>query len=262
MTLQAALHAKIDLARSYRDRLTPHRVARKAHALLDRVVARGLQRLPGPKAFHCPACDRPLARFHAFGAHTLCCPLCGSTDRERHLHLAIERGRLAVPEGATILHVAPSERRLSQRLARLGRLVKGDYEPARYGPDTVRVDLMDLAPAPSFDVVVLSHILEHVPDDRRALRQVRAKLPPGGQAWIQVPLIYDRTVEGAPGMTPAEREARFGGSDHLRAYGPDLADRLEEEGFDVTVIRASDAAPEDRRAFGVEGDVIFRAARR
>ncbi len=262
MALRQGLALKINLIRSYRDRLTRRRVARKASSILDRALARAQQRLPTAKSHHCPACGSDIVRFYRFGAHTLCCPMCDSTDRERHLHLSIKQGRLSVPKpGSTILHVAPSETQLSHRLSQLGRLIKGDYEPARYDEETIRIDLMDLAGSPDFDVIVLSHVLEHVPDDWHVMRQLHSKLPVGGQAWIQVPLIYNRTVGGDPTMTAAEREARFGGSDHLRAYGPDLADRLAEVGFDVSQIRSADGTSEDCETYGVNGDVIFLAVR-
>lgn len=91
-----------------------------------------------------------------------------------------------------------------------------------------------------FDVVICSHVLEHVPDDRKAMREILRVLAPRGHALLLVPLATDgRGTEEDPGIAdPAERERRFGQWDHVRLYGQeDFLGRMAENGFDVTVFR-------------------------
>jgi SAM-dependent methyltransferase len=99
-------------------------------------------------------------------------------------------------------------------------------------------DLTDVPhPDDSFDAILCSHVLEHVPDDRRAMRELRRILRPGGWAIVQVPIDYTRagTHEDPAIESPEDREREYWQSDHLRLYGNDFPDRLREAGFDVTV---------------------------
>jgi predicted SAM-dependent methyltransferase len=87
----------------------------------------------------------------------------------------------------------------------------------------------------TFDVIYCSHVLEHVPDDRKALREFWRVLKVGGWAILQVPIISDVTFEDPTVTSPEERERLFGQHDHVRRYGPDYRDRLVDVGFSVTV---------------------------
>jgi ubiquinone/menaquinone biosynthesis C-methylase UbiE len=95
-------------------------------------------------------------------------------------------------------------------------------------------------PENSFDVIYCSHVLEHVPDDRKAMREFLRILRIGGWALLQVPITGTRTFEDPSITDPYERRRLFGQEDHVRRYGPDYKNRLEEAGFKVTSYRASD----------------------
>lgn len=93
-------------------------------------------------------------------------------------------------------------------------------------------------PDDSFDVVYCSHVLEHVPDDRKAMREFYRVLKPSGWAIFMIPITVDKTVEDPTITDPQERLRLFGQDDHVRRYGPDFVDRLQEAGFSVTVTSA------------------------
>ncbi|MFL5906651.1 MAG: class I SAM-dependent methyltransferase [Solirubrobacterales bacterium] len=135
-----------------------------------------------------------------------------------------------------MLHFAP-EPALATRLRKAaGNYVSVDIDRSR-SPSVV-ADITELPfDDASFDLVLCSHVLEHVPDDGRAMREMNRVLRSAGVALIQSPVNYEmeKTLE-APGVTsPEERERLFSQPDHVRVYGRDLRDRLEAAGFVVSV---------------------------
>ena len=161
------------------------------------------------------------------------CPVCFSTDRERLLFFFLKE-RTNVFQGAhRILHVAP-EGHLRQLLATTPGV---SYLTADLSQSDVALRL-DITCLPfregCFNFIICCHVLEHVVDDDRAMRQLHAALRQGGQAIIQVPIAFGlkRTYED-PTVAPADREKTFGQDDHVRLYALDFVQRLETAGFRV-----------------------------
>jgi SAM-dependent methyltransferase len=140
-----------------------------------------------------------------------------------------------------ILHIAP-ELWLSGIIRRLENIdyVAADLKPEHYD-DTVkpvRADIIDLPwAANSFDLVICNHVLEHVPDDRRAMSELYRVTRPKGLAILQVPIArkLSATIEDPSVQCPIERERRFGQGDHVRIYGADYSDRLRNAGFEIEI---------------------------
>jgi len=147
--------------------------------------------------------------------------------------------RKVLRTGLRVLHVAP-EQCLREKLTVLPgvRYTAGDkFTPGySYPRGTVDLDItaMPFADA-SFDLILCSHVLEHVPNDRQAMAELFRVLAPGGMALLMVPVALDRaTTDEDPSVTdPHERIRRFGQFDHVRLYGRDYADRLKAAGFEV-----------------------------
>ncbi|MEK7873336.1 MAG: methyltransferase domain-containing protein, partial [Chloroflexota bacterium] len=102
----------------------------------------------------------------------------------------------------------------------------------------VRMDITAIGcPRDQFDCILCYHVLEHVPDDRKALQELFRVLKPGGWAILQSPIDATRpkTFEDFSVTSPEERERVFGQSDHVRIYGLDYKDRLTSAGFIVRV---------------------------
>jgi len=102
----------------------------------------------------------------------------------------------------------------------------------------VTMDITDTdAEDDSFDVVLCIHVLEHVMDDLKAMRELHRVLRPGGWAIIQSPVETERakTFEDPAIVNPVARESAFGQRDHVRIYGRDYKDRLEQAGFSVSI---------------------------
>ncbi|HEX5755159.1 MAG TPA: methyltransferase domain-containing protein [Arenimonas sp.] len=193
-----------------------------------------------------PAANRAAAERHGYAhfgkgemtAHeTYTCAACGASDRERlyayWLRQRLESGRI-VP-GSRILHFAP-EPALSRQLASVS---DWQYETADLSMPGVdhRVDITRLPFADaSYDLLICSHVLEHVPDDRQAMRELARILKPGGVGILMAPIIVGlaHSVEDPAVTDAAERWRLFGQGDHVRLYArDDFVRRLEESGFRV-----------------------------
>ena len=163
------------------------------------------------------------------------CPICGSRPRHRTTWIYLnERTNLFDGNPKRMLHVAP-EPSISSLVRQVDYIdyLSGDLDPSRA---MVRMDVTDIQyPNDSFDVIYCSHVLEHVPADRKGMREFYRVLKPGGWAILAVPILREKTFEDPTVTSPEERARVFGQFDHVRAYGNDLKDRLEEAGFQVTV---------------------------
>ena len=90
----------------------------------------------------------------------------------------------------------------------------------------------------SFDVIYNSHVLEHVADDIKAMKELYRCVKPsseGGYVVLMVPLDIrlEKTIEDEKYNTPSLRLKYYGQEDHVRKYGRDFKDRLISVGFDV-----------------------------
>jgi SAM-dependent methyltransferase len=104
-----------------------------------------------------------------------------------------------------------------------------------------KLDITDIPyPDETFDVIYCSHVLEHVPDDRKAMREFCRVLKDTGWAILLVPITSEKTFEDSSIVTPAERLRVFGQKDHVRRYGPDYVDRLRDAGFTVETTKVED----------------------
>ena len=189
------------------------------------------------------------------------CPACGCHARERHLWLYLQAcGILQAMGGTRILHLAP-EMHLQRLIAGAAPrvYVLGDLYPSR--ADIRRIDLLDIDfPEHHFDLVIANHVLEHVSDDTRALREILRVLRPGGKAILQTPYAsrLPRKFED-PSITSEEaRLHAYGQEDHCRLYGADFPDFVASFGFVSHAATHAALLPEvDTRRMGVNAQEPF-----
>ena len=194
----------------------------------------------------CPVCGHRAVQFLSHGMNptrpnrpNARCQQCGSLERHRLLWSIMDRQNLRV-SGARLLHFAP-EKCLRPRLAREAAL----YVSLDLGPKDVHVrgDITALPfPDDAFDVVLCSHVLEHVPDDATAMRELRRVISDSGWAVIDTPVLpgLEHTLED-PDADEDTRLRVYGQADHVRMYGADYVTRLGAAGFDVSSLTARDA---------------------
>ena len=100
----------------------------------------------------------------------------------------------------------------------------------------VKADICDLPfEDNSYDVILCNHVLEHIPDDTKAMQELYRVMKPGGYGIFQIPQELDRevTFEDDSITDRDERAKIFGQYDHVRVYGRDYFDKLRSIGFKV-----------------------------
>lgn len=182
------------------------------------------------------------------------CPLCKCHDRERHLFMFFDHLALWPKAGARVLHIAP-ERKVSERFLKinLSTYVRGDLFPSK--PEITAVDITSINfPNHYFDLVLCNHVLEHVPDDLKALTEIYRVLKPGGQAVLQTPYsgVLATSLQDANINTDEMRLRYYGQEDHVRVYGMDLFSRIRDAGFLLEIRQHNDVLTDiDPIRFGV-----------
>jgi SAM-dependent methyltransferase len=204
-----------------------------------------------PKRY-CPACDQLVPGFGPgpAGRANARCPECGALERHRFLALLLDTLRPSFGPVQTVLDVSPTPTvtRVVQRIEP-GTYVRIDLGAHRLVDVRASVTQLPFADE-SIHLAICFHVLEHVPDDSQAMRELGRVLAPGGLAIVQVPWRPGVPTEEDLDAGAEERLRRFGQRDHVRAYGSDFEARLVEQGLAVTRVNA-------RAYFGSQACVWF-----
>jgi len=188
----------------------------------------------------CNICGKHYSRFLPYGSlsrqrNNVLCPNCLSLERHRLIWLFLQKKTDFFIHTKKVLHVAPEQ----CFYKRFRKLLTMDYTTGDLESPLADIHF-DLHNIPFeddlFDVVICNHVLEHVEDDRKCMREIYRILKKGGFAILQVPVDYTRehTFEDSSVTDPKERERLFWQVDHLRLYGRDYGQILRSVGFYVT----------------------------
>ena len=163
----------------------------------------------------------------------------GTLSLERHrlfwLYLKNETTFFSAP--LRVLHFAP-EQAFVQKFKKQKNLTYTTTDLNSPIAD-VKADICDLPfKDNSFDFIICNHVLEHIPDDTKAMQELYRVLAPSGTAVVQVPYDAKReiTFEDNTITDQSERTRIFGQYDHLRVYGMDYFKKLSSIGFDVNAL--------------------------
>lgn len=198
----------------------------------------------------CPVCGGKFRKFlpygytKATGRNNCLCPKCLSLERHRLMWIYLKEETHFFSAPLKVLHIAP-EQCFFKRFRKLSNLdyTTGDLESpiADVHFDVQEIPFNDN----TFDVVICNHVLEHVEDDKKAMKELYRILRPNGFAILQVPMDTDnaRTEEDPSITDPKERERLYRQKDHVRLYGLDYSHRLEKAGFKVKQTQYSKEIP-------------------
>ncbi len=165
----------------------------------------------------------------------------GTLSLERHrlfwLYLENETNFFTSKEKIKLLHFAP-EQAFYKRFKKIKNL---DYTTTDLNSPLadVKADICNLPFKDNeFDYIFCNHVLEHIPDDTKAMQELYRVLAPEGIGILQIPqeLSREKTFEDDSITDPKERAKIFGQYDHVRIYGRDYFDKLRSIGFEVSEV--------------------------
>jgi SAM-dependent methyltransferase len=182
------------------------------------------------------------------------CPYCGAADRDRLYALYLSR-TLNPQREYKLLDIAPAKS-LRNYLKKSKNILYRSADLFDKDVDDTGVDLMNMKnyPKESFDIFICSHVLEHVEDDRKAMKELHRILKGDGFGIAMVPIVLSiNAIDEDPGLTDVqERWRRFGQDDHVRLYSREgFKSRLKECGFTVNEITVADFGKNDFFQYGI-----------
>ena len=172
------------------------------------------------ETYVCPMCDfrGPFAPLNGTSGrrNRAACPVCGCRERHRLQKLVLDQVLKGFNAGHKACLQFPPDP-MSPILSRsFIKFVTADLFPQ---PGSIKLDMTKIdLPDKSFDMVYASHVLEHIPDDRAALREVYRVLKPGGIAILPVPVLAQKTVDYPEAVATEEYHVRAPGQDYFDRY--------------------------------------------
>ena len=160
-----------------------------------------------------------------------------SLERHRLFWLYLKNETTFFSETLKVLHFAP-EQAFLKRFRNLSNLHYTTTDLNSPIAD-VKADICNLPfEDNAFDFIICNHVLEHIPDDTKAMQELYRVLAPNGTAIVQVPYEKERatTFEDDTITDPKERAKIFGQYDHVRVYGMDYFEKLASVGFTVEAV--------------------------
>ncbi|MEM9297929.1 MAG: methyltransferase domain-containing protein [Bacteroidota bacterium] len=216
------------------------KVPRKYIQLVNGPVLRVIGFFLQGNKYTCPVINKSYRKFLPYGRinprPNALCPGSLSLERHRLLWLFLKAKTPFFENPIHFLHIAPE-----QCFMKPFERIHGDgYITADLESPLAKVK-MDVHQIPfdenTFDAVMCNHVMEHVEDDIKAMREIYRVLKPGGWAIMQVPFFHpldEATFEDKSITDPREREKVYGQDDHVRLYGKDYPKRIRKAGFTVT----------------------------
>ncbi len=187
-----------------------------------------------------------------------------SLERHRLLWLYLKNDTEFFRSQLKVLHFAP-EQAFYKRFKKMKNL---EYVTTDLSSPLaeVKADICNLPFKDNeFDVILCNHVLEHIPDDTKALKELFRVLKSGGWGIFQIPqdLSRETTFEDKTITDKKERAKIFGQYDHVRIYGKDYFNKLRSVGFKVDEVDYTSTLTEEeikkfRLAIGEIIPVVYK----
>lgn len=192
------------------------------------------------------------------------CPVCKSKDRIRLVFYYIKKYTDILYGRNTILHFAPEPQ--------LKRKIKKNHKAKYYDGDisegaaSMVIDMTNIQFEDNkFDYIICNQVLEHIEEEEKAILELKRVIKPSGKIILTVPICIsnEKTIEDKSITDPEQRLAMFCQEDHVRLYGRDFKERIENYGLKVEEYNFEESEGiEERKKYGiVEHGVIYIATK-
>ena len=220
--------------------------------------------------FYCNVCNKSFRKFLPKGnvpRENAQCPYCGSLERTRLLTFYLKNEtKIFEKKNHKILHFAP-EKPLFKILKKTGaEYIDGDINPA-YARNIIDITNIQF-PQDYFDYIICSHVLGHVKDEIRAIKELRRVIKTSGEIFILTLLNSnsEKTYENPAIISEDERLEAYGESDLCRLHGAlDFEKKLQKNGFLVERIDyRKNFSPEINEKFRLgngQREIIFKCTK-
>ncbi len=213
-----------------------------------------------PAGFH----SELFEKHHVIGGgyrENCICPSCGRMDRERWLHYVIDNKTNIGEASGRILHFAPEQTIIDY----IKQNDKIDYYTCDITPGRAMhiVDITDIQfRDETFDFIICNHVLEHIPDEAKAVSELKRVLKKKGKLIFSFPICMDKKTEEDKSVTSKEeRLRRYGQEDHVRLYGTDYLDRFKKYDLNIKVYSPQDEfSKEEITRYGLIPDDVLMIA--
>jgi len=215
-----------------------------------------------------PIDNSHLSRFLPYGYENIrknaLSPTTLSLERHRLLWLYLKNETNIFTDSVKLLHIAP-EQAYYKRLKNRDNI---DYTSLDLHSPIADINA-DIKNMPfkdeTFDIIICNHVLEHIKDDDLAIQAIYYSLKKGGFAILQIPLNQNlqKTFEDDSIVDPELRKKHFGQYDHVRIYGWDFFEKLNNIGFESHAIAyANRFNVEEQKMYGLENDDLIPFAKK
>lgn len=213
--------------------------------------------------YFCTVCNRTLKEFIPIEKNELICPACGSGKRHRRLFKILKKEQNN-SNSNIILDFSPNKGFWHYAKKQWG----ANYLTTNLSPsDTTdfHFDITSIdAPDNKYNTIVCYHVLEHIPEDKKAMSELYRILKPGGCCYIQTPFKEGNIYEDSSITSPEERLKHFEQEDHVRIYSVNgLAERLNNVGFHTQILHYTrDETPEETTKLGFKDEEFIILAKK
>lgn len=194
------------------------------------------------------------------------CPVCKTGDVNRLIYLYLSKYVLNNKNTYSVLDIAPVKI-IKDKLKSESQVKK--YRSAdlysELADDNIDITDMKIYKKNTYDLIICSHVLEHVEKDNIALNEIYRVLKPKGTAILMVPinLKVNKSIEGIPTNSEIERWKLYGQGDHVRQYSKnDFKNRIKSAGFKLKQITMSDFSEKEFFIHGISKKSVLYVARK
>lgn len=188
--------------------------------------------------YHCNLCGFNMRSFIITNNNLRICPNCGGLSRTRRLWEILK------PEinHKTVLHFSPNEALVTKiKETKFKSYITSDYDGEFKADKSFNIERIEEIDN-SYDIIICYHILEHVENDKKAMKELYRILKPNGKVYIQTPFKEGDIYENSNMTSKLDRLKHFGQEDHVRIYSIDgILKRLESVGFKTKTLKYNEA---------------------